>query len=373
MKDDNKILVIKIGTSSLTNPKGDLDDGKIDLFVKQVVEIHKTHQLVIVTSGAIAAGFRKLGYQNRPTTTSGKQASAAVGQGYLMQAYTKRLEAAGILCAQILLTRDDFYDKRRYQNAYSTLRALLSKKVIPIINENDTVAIEELHFGDNDTLSAQVAAMIHAHQLLILTDVDGLYTGDPTKDPNAKKIDQVVTIDHNIEAMAKPTSNKNATGGMLSKIHAARIATRCGVEVIITTIKNKQSLIELLKNPSLGTCFLPQASSLSLKRQWLSYYSQIKGTIIVDQGAALALTQRQTSLLPKGIVEVRGVFLKGDCVEVLDEKLQPLGRGLSAYNSEQLNRIIGLNSEAIAKVFPRGKKVAIHRDDWLEEGRIKHE
>ena len=240
-----KRIVFKVGTSSLTNEDGSLSRSKVKAITQQLAVLHEAgHELILVSSGAVAAGFGALGFKKRPTKIADKQASAAVGQGLLLEEYTTNLLMRQIVSAQILLTQDDFVDKRRYKNAHQALSVLLSRGAIPIINENDSVVIDELKVGDNDTLSAQVAAMVQADLLVLLTDVDGLYTGNPNSDPTAKRLEKIETINREIIDMAGGAGSSNGTGGMLTKIKAATIATESGVPVYICSSLKSAALIE---------------------------------------------------------------------------------------------------------------------------------
>ncbi len=230
----NSLIVIKVGTSSLTDRGGELSPDKVAGISRQICRVkERGHRVVLVSSGAIAAGFRSLGFSSRPTTIADKQASAAVGQGLLMEEYNKCFSACGIACGQLLLTRDDFADKRRFQNAFAALQVLLERGAVPIINENDTVAVDELKIGDNDTLSAQVAAMVHADLLILLTDIDGLYTANPNRDRNARHIDVVEQIDEKVLSAAAGAGSSVGTGGMQTKLRGAALATEAGVEVSV--------------------------------------------------------------------------------------------------------------------------------------------
>ena len=369
--ENNQLIVIKIGTSSLTNPRGDISPEKVKQIVAQVDEIRKAgHQVVIVTSGAIAAGFRRLGYQERPKTVADKQAAAAVGQGLLIEEYTRYFYKIGYVAAQLLVNRSDFSDKRRYQNAFNTLMKLLKKGAVPIINENDTVSIEELKFGDNDTLSAHVASLIHADMLILLTDVDGLYTSNPQNDATARRIDVVEQIDGDIEKMALDTGGKTGTGGMRSKISAARLAVMSGVPVFICSSRDEDVLVKAVRGAATGTLFKAQAHNMNTRQQWLAFHSDVRGSAVIDHGAVTALRKRHTSLLPAGITEVLGDFAKGDVIEILDKDHNFIGRGISQYDSRELKMIKGLSTNEIREIVPGGEPEAIHRDNWLGTEKI---
>ncbi len=289
-----KRIVFKVGTSSLTNEDGSLSRSKVKAITQQLAMLHEAgHELILVSSGAVAAGFGALGFKKRPTKIADKQASAAVGQGLLLEEYTTNLLMRQIVSAQILLTQDDFVDKRRYKNAHQALSVLLHRGAIPIINENDSVVIDELKVGDNDTLSAQVAAMVQADLLVLLTDVDGLYTGNPNSDPTAKRLEKIETINREIIDMAGGAGSSNGTGGMLTKIKAATIATESGVSVYICSSLKSDALIEAAEETRDGSFFVAQEKGLRTQKQWLAFYAQSQGTIWVDGGAAEALSKKR--------------------------------------------------------------------------------
>ncbi len=366
-------LVVKIGSSSLTDSKGYLVKEKIQNIAKDVAKLKALgHKIVIVTSGSIAAGFALLGYNERPKTVEGKQAAAAVGQGLLIEEYTKALSKHNCLAAQILLTRGDFSDKRRFKNAARTLEVLLEKGAVPVINENDTVSIEELKFGDNDTLSAHVASMVHADLLLILTDIDGLYTADPRKNPEAERLNYIKEITKEIEDLAGSAGSKVGTGGMKSKIIAAKIATSSGVPVLIAASK-ENSIYNSLEGTIEGSYFEGKKRRLKNKLHWVTFYSHSKGMLIIDSGAQEALIKGGKSLLPKGIIKVIGTFNPGDVVEVVNNNKKLIGKGLVEYSSSELIELKGLSSSEIKKITGRTKTVAIHRNNWIGNETIKKE
>ena len=354
----NSLIVIKVGSSSLTGKGGELAPEKLKEIVRQICEVKKMgHRVVLVSSGAIAAGFRRLGFASRPTVTADKQASAAVGQGLLMEEYNRLFLAHGVSCGQLLLTRGDFADKRRFQNAWGALRVLLERGAVPIINENDTVAIEELKIGDNDTLSAQVAAMVHADLLVLLTDIDGLYTANPSKDPNARHIDLVEEIDESILSLAAGAGSSVGTGGMQTKLKGATLATEAGVEVFICRASDENCILRALTGDIRGTRFPAPAHGMKTRQQWLAFYAASRGNIYVDEGAAKALMQKKKSLLPPGVVAAEGDFNAGDVVSVyLRGTHTYLGKGIVNYSREELLRLA---------VTPGTHEEAINRDNWI--------
>jgi len=353
-----KRIVFKVGTSSLTNADGSLSRAKVKEITRQLALLHEAgHELILVSSGAIAAGFSSLGFKKRPTKVADKQASAAVGQGLLLEEYTTNLLLKQIISAQILLTQDDFADKRRYKNAHQALSVLLNRGAIPIINENDTVAIEELKVGDNDTLSAQVAAMVQADLLVLLTDVDGLYTANPSNNPDARRLEKIEKISSELIDMAGGAGTSNGTGGMLTKIKAATLATMSGVPVYICSSLKTDALLEAAEETKDGSLFLAQEKGLKTQKQWLAFYAKSQGEICVDQGAADALRNKGKSLLVSGLVSVSGNFAYQDTVTVYEEGSGAiLGKGRVRFGKSALKDMLKSNK-------PKG--VVIHRDDWI--------
>lgn len=355
---NKKLFIIKIGTSSLTAKGGDIDREKIQNIVRQVSDVRDMgHDAVIVTSGSIAAGFRALGYTNRPTSVAAKQASAAVGQGLLMEEYTRFFADRGYVTAQILLTRGDFTDKRRYKNAFSAIEILLSRGAIPIINENDTIAVEELHVGDNDTLSAQVAAMLHADLLVLMTDTDGLYTKNPSKYDDAEHIPVVERITPEIESYAGGAGSANGTGGMITKVKGASLATRAGVPVLICSSKHENVIVNAVLGTAKGTLFKADGS-LKTRLQWMAFYAPSKGNVFIDKGAAEALVNRGKSLLAPGVTAVEGDFSAGDVIRIFTsgDHVQ-VGRGISDVSRTQLSELMeGRDSHS---------EVVVHKDNLV--------
>lgn len=349
-----KTIVFKVGTSSLTQENGHLDRIKIARITNQLAQLHQQgHQIVLVTSGSIAAGFRRLGFAKRPTKIAEKQASAAVGQGLLIEEYSQNLMKDGIATAQILLTQDDFADARRYQNASQALQVLLKQRALPIINENDTIAIEEIKVGDNDTLSAQVASLLKADLLVLLTDVDGLYTVNPNQDPEARHLPVIEQIDEELFAMAAGAGSANGTGGMITKLQAAALATKSGVPVFICSSKEDTALLQAMTQANRGTYFLPQDHAMNQRKQWMAFYARVDALVEVDAGATKALLQEGRSLLAAGVAQVEGEFEAGQVVEVYSqESHQLIGKGRVRLASADLEA-------------GRAEGVLIHRNDWV--------
>ncbi|MGT2715806.1 glutamate 5-kinase [Streptococcus respiraculi] len=356
MKD--MLIVFKVGTSSLTQENGSLDRIKIARITNQLAQLHQQgYQLVLVTSGSIAAGFRRLGFDKRPIKIAEKQASAAVGQGLLIEEYTQNLMKDGIVSAQVLLTQDDFADARRYQNASQALQVLLHQHAIPIINENDTIAIEEIKVGDNDTLSAQVASLLKADLLVLLTDVDGLYTANPNTDPNAKHLSEIAEIRDELFAMAAGAGSSNGTGGMTTKLQAAQIATRSGVPVFICSSKEDTALLQAVTQANKGTLFLADRQAMNQRKQWLAFYARTEASVEIDRGAAEAMLRKGRSLLVAGIKAIEGKFQSGDIVSVYSQETHRIiGKGRVKLSSEELEQ--KLSTEKAEGIF-------IHRNDWV--------
>nr|WP_239534910.1 glutamate 5-kinase [Solibacillus kalamii] len=358
---ERKRVVVKIGSSSLTNSKGELDHEKFHDHVAAIATLKQAgHEVILVSSGAVAAGFKKLGYPSRPITLKGKQAAAAVGQSILIQAYADKFATYNVTSAQILLTRSDFNDKQRYRNAYETLTELLERSIIPIINENDTVSVAELTFGDNDMLSALVSGLVHADQLIILTDVNGLYTANPLTNANAVRIDRIEKVTEEMLQFASGSSSKVGTGGMQSKLVAANYAVNTGVEVFIGTGIGHTKLTDILDNNGDGTYFERNEKYIPTNKQWVQL-SKSSGKIFIDEGAVQALQFGGKSLLPAGVYAFEGQFEKGDVVEVFDRHIC-IGRGEILYSSTELEQAMGKRTTELMH-YPIE---VIHRNQWVK-------
>ncbi|QCR32738.1 glutamate 5-kinase [Lysinibacillus sp. SGAir0095] len=357
---EKKRIVVKIGSSSLTNAKGEIDHDKLLDHISALSALkHLGHDVLLVSSGAVAAGFRRLGYPSRPVTLKGKQAAAAVGQSLLIQYYSEFFSMHQITTAQILLTRTDFSKKERYKNAYATFGELLERGILPIINENDTVSVSELTFGDNDMLSALVSGLIHADHLIILTDINGLYDHNP-KNPNAKQIRYLSTITEDSLKLAAGSGSKIGTGGMQSKLLASRTAIQSGVKVFIGNGKGTNKLIAILEGLGDGTYIgNNQHAFLPTPKQWISF-TEVSGKLYIDNGAAEALLSKGKSLLPAGVYKLEGDFCKGDVVEVYNET-HLLGRGEVLYSSDELSLALGKRTNEIIS----SSIEVIHRDKWV--------
>ena len=360
-------IVVKIGSSSLTNSNGGLSIEKLADHVAALAKLKKAgHEIILISSGAVAAGFTVLGYPARPVTIAGKQAAAAVGQGLLMQSYYEQFQKEGIVSAQLLLTRHDFSQQEQYSNAYSTLTELLKRGAIPIINENDSVVVDELTFGDNDMLSALVSGLIHADFLIILTDINGLYDGDPRQNPHAKKYSFLPEITEELFVMAGSTGSKVGTGGMRSKLEAAKTAISFGIKTFIGKGEGSEKLLDIVAGKGDGTYIgYPGHPALRNKKQWIGIHSLIAGKIEIDAGAELAVIYHGKSLLPAGVKTVKGSFKPGDVVEVLNEKGELIGKGQINYSAEELTQIKGLSSQEAQIQTSHNRPEVIHRDNWV--------
>lgn len=345
-------VVAKFGTSLLTAGSNKLNQDKMSDLISQLAHMHKQGvEVVVVTSGAIAAGREKLGLTKKIKGIPYKQVLASVGQGRLMNLYERLFDQHGITVAQALLTKSDLLDRHGYLNTRNTLLALLEMGVICVINENDVVAVDEIEeakFGDNDNLSAMVANLIDADLLLIMTDIDGLYTADPNKDPDARLIPLVEKIDASIEGLVSGSASGLGTGGMVTKIEAAKMATACGITVIIANGRHPDILTRLITGESIGTRFLPVRTQLDSRERWMLSGLRTRGIVMVDTGAALALRRYKRSLLAAGIKQIEGNFHRGDIVDIHDPQGVRLGCGITNYDAEELRTIQGIHSDEIA-------------------------
>ena len=365
-----KRIVAKFGTTLLTSGTEHLDMQVMANLARQVAQLHRQgNQIVIVSSGAIAAGREKLKEVPERKNTPFKQVLASVGQNHLMRAYEELLSQHNITIAQALLTKADMSDRAGYLNARNTLLALIELGIICIVNENDVVAIEEIQemkFGDNDNLSAMVANLIDADLLVLLTDVAGLYTADPRRDSQAKLISRVDKIDATVEQLAQETGGRQGTGGMITKIEAAKLAASSGTNVIIANGYEPDILLRIGQEERLGTFFPAKVDKMESKKRWMLSGLASKGRIIVDEGAALALKRQNKSLLPAGVVEVRGSFQRGDIVDILTEEGKNVGSAISSYSASDIAMIKGIHSDKILSLlgYDYGDEV-IHRDNLV--------
>ncbi|MBE05578.1 MAG: glutamate 5-kinase [Gammaproteobacteria bacterium] len=367
--NDAKRIIVKIGSTLLVDPEnGNIRVDWLRLLAEDLKTMSESgSEIIIVTSGAIAAGRRDLGLGSDRLRLEESQAAAASGQVRLAHAYASALQASGLIAAQVLLTIDDMDSRRRYLNARNTITTLLQLNAIPVINENDTIATTEIRFGDNDRLAAGVAAMMSADVLILLSsDIDGLYSADPNSDKKAEWIPVVQRITPEIEAMAGSTISSDSSGGMVTKLIAARAATAAGCNMVITSGKGRKPLQRLLSGGR-STWFMAKRSPISARKHWIFSVLQPRGELVVDNGAVDAL-DRGKSLLPAGVKVVEGNFERGDSVLVLDLNGNKVGRGLVAYSAADATKIIGHKTTAIEKILGySGRDEMIHRDDLVLE------
>jgi glutamate 5-kinase len=365
MTKNKKRVVIKIGTSIWTESSRSAGGSVLPSLVEEICGLRSEGaEVLLVTSGAIGAGVKELNWERRPEDIKKKQAAAAVGQVSLMQTYQNLFRARGVLVAQVLLTRGDFDDRKRYLNARSTLLTLLDLGVVPVINENDTVSVEEIQFGDNDRLSALVAAKIDADLLIILSDVDGLLR--PASGGEKEIVPLVPKISSEIEKLAwKGRAGGVGTGGMASKIEAAKVATQSGVTVVVANGSRPRVLADILEGKSVGTKFV-SAKSLSARGKWILFGAVPKGEIVIDQGAASALKESKKSLLAAGVLKVQGHFRKGEIVKITRDGREEIARGVVSFSSEDIEKIKGKKSEEIKGILGSSRSSEIvHRDQLV--------
>ncbi|MCD5390718.1 glutamate 5-kinase [candidate division NPL-UPA2 bacterium] len=367
MLKDVRRVVIKVGTALIGSPTGGLNFGRMEKLVDEVAALLRSRvEVILVTSGAIGAGMKELGLKARPKTIPQKQAAAAVGQSRLMHLYEQLFQKRDYLVAQILLTQDDFNDRRRYLNARHTLMTLLKFKVIPIINENDSVAVEEIKFGDNDTLSALVTNLIEADLLILLSDIDGLYTADPHKKREARLIPVVEGIDSRMEELAGGAGLPASTGGMYTKLQAAKMVTGSGLSMVIANGNTSQVIQRILGGEEVGTLFLPKGEKIASRKRWIAFTLPRQGRIFIDQGAKEALKLKGKSLLPSGIVRVKGKFSGGDVVSIIDGNDREFARGLSNYSGEEVDEIKGVKTKDIQSILGyKPYDEVVHRDNLV--------
>ena len=363
-------LVVKVGSGLITTGRVGVDQKRIDALAADIAAARRDREVVLVTSGAIVAGMARLGLAERPRTIPEKQAAAAVGQSALMWHYEAAFKRHDVPVGQVLLTAQDISDRVRYLNARNTLRTLLELSVLPIVNENDTVAVEEIKVGDNDNLSALVASLIDADLLVLLTDVDGLYTADPAVSPDARKLDTVEAITDDIVSLVWDRSAHVSVGGMATKLEAAQKATASGIPMVIASGREEGMLGRVLAGEAVGTYFSPRADRLAARKRWIAFAVPPQGRLTVDAGALRALRDEGRSLLPSGIVEVEGEFAAGDVVAVVGHADgRELGRGLVNFDAGELRKIRGAQTRQIEeRLGYRSVDEVIHRDNWVMGG-----
>lgn len=363
-----KRIVIKIGTSTITYANGKRNFSQIDRLAREISDLqNQGKEMILVTSGAVAVGVDRMGLPGKPKTIPGKQAAAAVGQGVLMHTYEKFFADYGQIVAQVLITKTEAIDRHRYTNTRNTFMELMRQRVIPIVNENDVVALDELKIGDNDNMSALVAGIVDADLVIILSDVDGLYTANPQTHPDAVIVPEVAEITPEIEASAGGVGSARGTGGMATKIQAAKAATSSGIHLVIASGTEKNAITRVLQGEELGTLFVSRENRLQFRKRWLAFGAKIAGSIVVDDGCAKAIRKAGgCSILPAGVFAVQGEFLPGSTVSVIDKDAHELARGLVHYSSAELEQIKGCNSGEIANILGhKNFDEVIHRDDLV--------
>ena len=337
-----KRVVVKIGSNSLTSRHGEISRKKIEKLVDELVKLKDDdYEVILVSSGAVAAGYRKLGCLTRPTTLPEKQAAASIGQGLLIETYSNLLLSHGYTASQMLITRDDFSDETRYHNVRNAMTVLLDRGIIPIVNENDTITVDHLRFGDNDTLSAKVAGLIGADLLIILSDIDGLYDANPSKYPDAKMLERVTAITPQIEAAAEGPASEVGTGGMTSKIEAVKIAMASGIPAFLGKADTWNILTEAVEQKARGTYFDidEETENLNYKEQWIAFHSGACGEIIVQADCAENIMAKKAGVAAKNVYAVTGKFQKGDVVTIKDVNGLELGSGVSNYSSDKISKM----------------------------------
>jgi len=362
-----KRVVVKVGTSTLTHSTGKLNVQRMEKLVQELAALRdQGKEVILVTSGAVGAGMEMLGLTEKPKTIPEKQAAAAVGQGILMHTYEKLFSQYGQIVGQVLLTREDSVKRTRYTNSRNTLLTLLKMGVIPIINENDAVAIDELKIGDNDTLSAMVASIVDADVLIILSDVEGVYTDNPQSNPDAQLIDEIADITPELEALAGGAGSQRGTGGMYTKIQAGKIAVNSGVAMVIASGLRDGVLGHVLEGVPVGTIFLSKENRLQVRKRWLAFGARTHGVVAIDQGCEEAILSGGSSLLATGITAVMGDFKQGNTISIVTQEGREIARGIANYNGEDARKIIGVHTNQLAEIL--GSKPydeVIHRDNMV--------
>ncbi|HZK86699.1 MAG TPA: glutamate 5-kinase [Syntrophomonas sp.] len=364
-----KRVVVKVGTSTLTHANGQLNLERMERLVRELADLHNRDiEVVLVSSGAIGTGANRMGLKKIPKTLPEKQALAAIGQGRLLHMYEKFFADYGKTVAQVLLTREDLDERIRYLNATNTLLAILNMHVIPIINENDTVVVEEIRIGDNDTLSTMVAGIVNADLLIILSDVDGFYDCDPRINKDAHLQSEVYEVTQEMETNAVSRGTTFASGGMLTKLKSARICMTAGIPMVIANSAEKNVIRRIFAGEVLGTVFLPREERMPSRKKWLAFGSVIHGQLKVDHGAELALLNRGKSLLASGVMVVEGDFDRGTVIGVMNVTGEEIARGLTNYSSSEIRQIAGHKSGEIEKILgAKDYDEVIHRDNlWVK-------
>lgn len=360
----NKRIVVKVGTSTITDSRGHIDRAAIARIVSQMADLERAgHEMVLVTSGAIAAGLDPLGLETRPTRMADLQATASVGQGLLMHRYTELFAKDGIVTGQVLLTQGDITHRAQFLHAQAALKALLGLGAVPIVNENDTTAVEEIRYGDNDLLAALVAMLVKADLLVLLSDIEGLCAVDPRTHEQAALVERVERITPEIERMAGGAGTHRGSGGMATKVAAAQIATSSGIPMVIACGAREGALMDAAKGRPVGTYFAPSRRAVSARKLWIAFARQVRGSVVVDDGARDAICSRGTSLLPAGVTRVKGRFSVGDAVDIMDLAGTVVARGLVNFSAHELDQVKGLRSDEVARRLPEhGYDEVVHRD-----------
>ncbi len=362
-------IVVKVGTSTLTYANGKLNLNRMEKLVRELADLHNAgKEVILVSSGAIGVGAEKMGIKAAPRTIPDKQALAAIGQGALLHMYEKLFAEYGQIVAQVLLTRDDFTERMRYLNATNALLAILAMQVIPIINENDTVVVEEIKFGDNDTLSALVAGITDADLLIILSDVEGLYDSDPRLNRTAVLQNQVTEITAEMESGAETKGSSFSSGGMATKLKAAEMCMAAGIPVVIANNSIENVVRRIVNGNDIGTLFIPREEKMQARKRWIAFGSVPHGRLTIDDGALVALVKRGKSLLPSGVIAVDGEFERGDVVAVVNREGVEIARGIVNYHAEDIKQIAGHKSAEISKILTaKDYDEVIHRNNlWVK-------
>jgi glutamate 5-kinase len=355
-------FVVKIGTSSITDDEGRLALDVISSLTLQVSQLRRDgHRVVVVSSGAVAAGLEALGMP-RPADVLTKQAVSAVGQSRLMRAWDDSFESVGLVSGQALLTPHDFFDRTQYLHARNTFQRLLELGVVPVVNENDALADDELRFGDNDRIAALVAHLVHADLMVLLTDMNGLYTDDPRSNPQATLVTSLPAVTPEVEALAGGTGTSRGSGGMRSKLYAAKMASQSGIRAVIANAQLANVLVDAASGKSVGTEVLPNDRGLTARKLWIGFAVETLGKLVVDHGARDALLTRNVSLLPAGVISVHGEFVEGDAVDIVDQSGAVLARGLTRYSSVDASKAAGRRLNELPDDSPG---VLVHRDDLV--------
>jgi glutamate 5-kinase len=364
MSSDRPVIVVKVGSSTLTDADGHIDLAYVDSLAAQLAEVREHgYDVVLVSSGAIAAGVDALGLGQRPTEMDTLQAAASVGQVAIIGKYADIMGRHGMNVGQVLLTRHDTAHRQQYLLACRTLETLIRMGVVPIVNENDTTAVEEIRFGDNDTLAALVGIMVNAELVVLLSDIEGVYDADPRDNEDAALVAHVAELDAAVVAAAGGPGTGLGSGGMATKIEAARVLMKAGIPMVVCDGRQEGCVLDAAEGRPVGTSFAAGADSVSGRKLWIAYGNHPSGTVVVDEGARAAVAERGKSLLPIGVVEVRGRFAEGDAVALAGPDGAVFARGLAGLSSEDLQRVAGLNTDAITVAEPRlaGREV-VHRD-----------